>query len=79
MILDRAGILVAGWEWTGTEPAEQLTVVGHVWEDDDHVLAQVYGAGTWTMLRLGVDGSAERILEPIQDDDFNPPYIFAQQ
>lgn len=79
VILDLAGEVVAGWEWTGTDPNEQLTVVGHAWEDNEHVLAQVYGNGTWTMLRLGVDGSVERVLDQIQDDDFNPPWVFAQQ
>lgn len=79
VILDRDGELLAGWEWTGTEPDDQLTVVGSTWEDDDHLLAQVYGGGSWTMLRLGLDGSMEQVVEPVQDDDFNPPYLFAQQ
>ena len=73
------GQLLAGWESTGTDPNEQLTVVGHAWEDDEHVLAQVYGRGAWTMLRFGVDGSVQQILSQIQDDDFNSPWVFAQQ
>ncbi len=79
VMLNQRGELLAGWEWTGTDPNEQLTVVGHAWEDDEHVLAQVYGRGAWTMLRFGVNGSVEQILSQIQDDDFNPPWVFAQQ
>ena len=38
------------------------TVLQTAWEDADHVLAVVYERGRWSVVRLGVDGSAELAL-----------------
>ena len=48
----------------------------HVWEDDDHVLAVSYGSTGWNVLRLGVDGSIEKVLGPsTEGDEFSSPYV----
>ena len=35
-----------------------------VWEDDTHVLFTLFQDGTWSMVRMGVDGALELALPP---------------
>ncbi|WP_121256844.1 hypothetical protein [Nocardioides ferulae] len=62
-ILDaRTGDPVVTFDGTRGGPVAQL--VEAAWEDDDHVLAVVQEDTTQVILRLGVDGSAERVSPP---------------
>ena len=40
-----------------------------VWEDDSHVLATVYEQGHWAVLRIGLNGSREYAVEPVEGAD----------
>ena len=47
-----------------------------VWEDDSHVLATVYEQGRWAVLRIGLDGSREYAVEPVQGaDETRSPFV----
>jgi hypothetical protein len=52
-----------------------------VWEDDSHVLVEVYSAAedAWTVLRVGTDGSVERATEMTPGDETRSPFAFAVQ
>ena len=69
-IYDRAGDTVASWSL----PHGSAGQVGDVaWEDAEHVLVVVGDGERWTIVRLGVDGSAERTLAPVERGaDFSP-------
>lgn len=69
-LYDRTGEAVASW----TLPHGAAGQVGDVaWEDAEHVLAVVADHGRWSILRLGVDGSAEYAVAPIDaGPDFSP-------
>ena len=58
--------------------AEGPTVLQTAWEDDDHVLAVVYERGRWSVVRLGVDGSAELALGPLVGGDLDRPFVLEQ-
>lgn len=45
-----------------------------VWQDTGHVLATVFDTKGWSVYRLGVDGSQERVLGPTPGDEFTPGY-----
>ena len=45
-----------------------------VWQDAGHVIVSIYEPKGWSVYRLGVDGSKERVLGPKGDDEFNPTY-----
>jgi hypothetical protein len=46
------------------------------WEDDEHLLATVYEPGGWSIYRLGVDETIERIVGPSSEgDEVTPAYI----
>jgi hypothetical protein len=45
-----------------------------VWQDAGHVLATVFDSKGWSVYRLGVDGSQERVLGPTPGDEFEPAY-----
>ncbi|CAB4720720.1 MAG: hypothetical protein F2667_10240 [Actinobacteria bacterium] len=68
-VLDDAGDEVARLTPQGGVTVEQA------WEDDDSVLVTVNDGDGWTMWRLGVDGSATRVLGPSPaGDDVTPGY-----
>lgn len=48
----------------------QVTLADLVWEDDDSVLAPVMDGNSYGMLRLGVDGTMETTVEPIEAPAF---------
>jgi hypothetical protein len=63
-------------------PVFDLTVADHghvrqmVWEDSSHVLATVYQAGHWAVVRVGLDGSREYAVPPVAaQDDVQPPFL----
>lgn len=50
-----------------------------VWEDTQHVLAVTFtpgnGAeGTWQILRIGLDGTVENAVDPVEGDDMAVPF-----
>jgi hypothetical protein len=45
-----------------------------VWQDAGHVLATVFDPKGWSVYRLGVDGSTERVLGPTPGDEYEPAY-----
>jgi len=66
----------------GWTPPTAAPVVGPtVWEDDSHVLVEVYSAAedAWTVLRVGTDGSVERATEMTPGDETRSPFAFAVQ
>jgi hypothetical protein len=44
------------------------------WEDDEHLLTPAYSQGRWWILRLGLDGSAQVAVGPVQGVDYQPPF-----
>lgn len=47
-----------------------------VWEDDTHVLAVVYDANRWGVLRVGLDGRRELAVAPAPDSgDLASPFV----
>ncbi|QZY28555.1 hypothetical protein [Nocardioides coralli] len=46
------------------------------WEDADHLLAILHdwSTGTWQVVRLGVDGTTETVLGPVEGDETTPPW-----
>jgi len=51
-----------------------------IWEDDEHVLAVTFtpsgtsAKGTWQIVRIGLDGTVENAVEPIEANDLNGPF-----
>jgi hypothetical protein len=56
---------------------EQAFIAQMMWEDDDHVLASVFQAGRWAVLRIGMDGSREYALPPVPGEDLDAPFVLA--
>jgi hypothetical protein len=54
------------------------TVLQTAWEDSDHVLAVLYERGRWAVARLGVDGSAELAVAPVEGADLDRPFVLEQ-
>ena len=54
------------------------TVLQTAWEDDDHVLAVLYERGRWSIARLGVDGSLELALGPVEGSDLDRPFVLEE-
>jgi len=55
---------------------EQAFIYQMVWEDDQHVLATVYEQGRWAVLRIGLDGSREYAVEPVEGaDEMQSPFV----
>jgi hypothetical protein len=51
------------------------TITRTAWQDDEHLLATVYGPEGWTIERLGVDGTVEQVVGPTtKGDDLTPAY-----
>jgi hypothetical protein len=46
-----------------------------VWEDDTHVLTVTYQDGRWAVVRIGLDGSMEYAVAPVQGSDFDRPFF----
>lgn len=48
-------------------------VVDRVWEDASHVLVvhHSYADGLWRLFRVGLDGSVERVAEPVKAPDYD--------
>lgn len=68
--LDTDGAVLHEFRSTG----RGATVLQTAWEDEDHVLAVLYERGRWSVARLGVDGSAELALGPVEASDLDLPY-----
>ena len=60
-VLDRDGEVLAEWRSHG-----QATILGTVWEDDDHVLVTAFQDEHSAILRVGLDGSVEFALPPVR-------------
>ncbi|MCW2785457.1 MAG: hypothetical protein JWP74_1974 [Marmoricola sp.] len=60
--------------------APDVTLYAITWEDHDHVLATVFDQGQWGVERIGLDGSREMALAPVQDDGSGngSPYLLPQ-
>jgi hypothetical protein len=69
-VLDDDGEEVASWHSAG-----QAALLDTVWEDDDHVLAMVWQDDAWAVLRLGLDGSVELAVPPVDDRDGQTPFV----
>jgi hypothetical protein len=54
------------------------TVLQTAWEGEDHVLAVVFERGRWSVVRLGVDGSAEVALGPVAGSDLDRPFVLPE-
>jgi hypothetical protein len=61
-----------------TSKGQGPTVLQTAWEDADHVLAVVYEKGRWSIVRLGVDGSAELAVGPLVGGDLDRPFVLEQ-
>jgi hypothetical protein len=64
-----------GEELARLEPGEGfLNTV--TWEDDSHLLAAVHdwSTGTWRVDRIGVDGTTETVLGPVEGGEMKPPW-----
>lgn len=61
-----------------TSKGKGPTILQTAWEDADHVLAVAYERGRWSIVRLGVDGSAEIALGPLAGGDLDRPFVLEQ-
>jgi hypothetical protein len=52
-------------------------VAGQAWEDDSHVLASLHEGDLWYLVRLGVDGSLEKVDEAPGNADESPFHFAA--
>ena len=76
-VLDaRTGDTVADF----TQPRDGgLAVVNTTWEDTDSLLAVVVDGNTWSMLRLGVTGTLEEVVDRVEGNPYADfPMTFAQ-
>jgi hypothetical protein len=56
--------------------ADQGYVRQMIWEDDSHVLANVFQDGEWALVRIGLDGSRELAVPMTRSkDDTLSPYV----
>lgn len=68
--------------YLGTEELSP-TFTDFAWEDDSHILAVTFtpsgtsAKGTWQILRLGLDGSVENAVEPVEATDLDGPFSLA--
>jgi len=69
-VLDGNGEVLAEWHSRG-----HAAILHTIWEDDEHVLALVYEDEGWSVLRLGVDGSAEIAVAPVPDQDGQGAFV----
>jgi hypothetical protein len=49
-----------------------------VWEDATHVLAPVFQAGRWAVVRIASDGSLEYAVAPVAGEDVANPFVLAE-
>lgn len=78
-VLDaRTGALVADFQ---PEREAMVSLVGVVWETTDTVIAVANEKTSWTILRLGVDGRLEEMIDPVKDASFAdwPFYLSADR
>jgi hypothetical protein len=63
-----------------TQPPEsRMALLMNAWEDDKAILSIVVEESTTSMLRLGLDGRVERVVEPVEGDPFaDLPFWFSQ-
>ena len=47
-----------------------------VWEDETHVLFTAYQDGSWSMVRMGVDGAMEYAIAPVPGRPLECPSRF---
>jgi hypothetical protein len=57
--------------------ADQVFIGQMVWEDDSHVLATVFQAGRWAVLRIGLDGRRQYAVAPVAAEDIDSPFALA--
>lgn len=55
----------------------QSFVARTAWEDDGHVLAEVFQAGQWAIVRIGLDGSMEYAVGPVPGNEMEDPFHLA--
>jgi hypothetical protein len=56
-------------------PQHQAAVGSATWEDDTHVIAAVFQENTWSLVRIGTDGTMEYAVPPVHGSDFDNPFI----
>jgi hypothetical protein len=73
---------ISMWTVTGDKLFERSGTVKHqaavtnaVWEDDTHVIAAIYQENTWSLVRIGTDGSMEYAVPPVEAADVDNPFI----
>ncbi len=60
----------------GSTEQVQPTFQEAVWEDSTHVLAPIYQAGSWALVRIASDGSMEYAVPPTPGEDLTlDPYV----
>lgn len=70
----RTGRLVVTFRPAGDT---QIGLLDRIWEDDGSVLATTLDGKTHSFLRMGVDGSLQRVMDPVKVDPYgNPPLWF---
>ena len=73
-------VLAAGTgEPVATWSVDQGFISSQVWEDGEHVLVvrHTYPTASWDVLRLGLDGSVERVVDPVEGTDDARPFTVA--
>ena len=60
-----------------TRATEAAHYVGSAaWEDPGHVVYTVFADGGWSVWRLGIDGEAEQLTDPVPGEPETPPIQF---
>lgn len=65
----------SGAELARYEAAQGGAVYYSVWEDPEHLLVLSYEDGAWLVTRLGIDGSTETALPPVEGSQEEPAYV----
>jgi hypothetical protein len=55
----------------GLRTADGAAITQMVWEDDSHVLANLYQDGRWAVVRIGLDGHREYAVAPVRGNDYD--------
>jgi len=59
-------------------PQDGPTIIQMAWEDPDHALAVVVERNSWSVLRVGVDGSMEYAVAPVEGDNVQRPFVLPE-
>lgn len=58
-----------------TSGPDSATYFDQVWEDSSHLLIRTFQDGQWAVVRVGLDGSLEYAVAPVEGEDLASPIV----